>query len=74
MCSLAFLRSNHAHARIVSIDTSKALAEPGVVAVITGEEIAANTKPVPGAADPAFYGGKTVKSYALADWPGALCR
>jgi carbon-monoxide dehydrogenase large subunit len=65
MCSLAFLRSNHAHARIVSIDTSKALAEPGVVAVITGEEIAANTKPVPGAADPSYYGGKTVKSYAL---------
>jgi aerobic carbon-monoxide dehydrogenase large subunit len=65
MCSLAFLRSDRAHARIVSIDSSKALAEPGVVAVITGEEIAANTKPVPGAADPAFYGGKTVKSYAL---------
>jgi 2-furoyl-CoA dehydrogenase large subunit len=35
----AILRSPHAHAEIVSIDTSKALAQPGVVAVITGEDI-----------------------------------
>ena len=32
------LRSPHAHARIVSIDTSKAAALPGVEAVITGED------------------------------------
>ncbi|MFT5285908.1 MAG: 4-hydroxybenzoyl-CoA reductase subunit alpha [Planctomycetota bacterium] len=31
------LRSPHAHARIVSIDTSRAAALPGVLAVITGE-------------------------------------
>ena len=35
----AILRSPHAHAEIVSIDTSEALAQPGVVAVITGEDI-----------------------------------
>jgi len=35
----AILRSPHAHAEIVSIDTSKALAQPGVVAAITGEDI-----------------------------------
>jgi CO/xanthine dehydrogenase Mo-binding subunit len=33
------LRSPHAHARIVSIDTGRALAQPGVVAVLTGENI-----------------------------------
>jgi CO/xanthine dehydrogenase Mo-binding subunit len=32
-----FLRSPHAHARIVKIDTSKAEKYPGVVAVITGQ-------------------------------------
>ncbi len=32
------LRSPHAHARIVSIDTSKAAAMPGVRAIITGED------------------------------------
>ncbi len=34
-CVLRMLRSPHAHARIVSIDTSAALAVPGVVAVFT---------------------------------------
>ena len=33
------LRSPHAHARIVSIDTSRALALPGVYAVVTGAEL-----------------------------------
>ena len=33
------LRSPHAHARILSIDTSRALALPGVLAVITGEDL-----------------------------------
>ncbi len=32
------LRSPHAHARILSIDTSKALALPGVKAVVTGKD------------------------------------
>ena len=34
------LRSPHAHARIKSIDTSKAEAHPGVRAVVTGEDLA----------------------------------
>ena len=34
-----FHRSSHAHARIVKIDTSKAKAVPGVVAVLTAEEL-----------------------------------
>jgi len=37
-----FLRSPHAHARIRSIDTSEALASPGVIAVMTGEDMAAD--------------------------------
>jgi carbon-monoxide dehydrogenase large subunit len=35
-----FLRSPHAHARIVSIDTAAARAMPGVVAIFTGRDIA----------------------------------
>src|ERR687897_560705 len=35
----ALLRSPVAHARIVSIDTSRALAHPGVKAVITGKDL-----------------------------------
>lgn len=37
----AFVRSPHAHARIGGIDTSAALAMPGIVAVVTGEELRA---------------------------------
>ena len=49
VCSLAatvpgmlwmdIVRSPYAHARIVSIDASKALAIPGVLAVITGKDL-----------------------------------
>lgn len=35
-----FLRSPHAHARIVAIDTAAAKASPGVIAVVTGAELA----------------------------------
>lgn len=41
----AILRSPHAHAEILSIDASKALARPGVAAVITGPEVRAATEP-----------------------------
>ena len=45
---LRFLRSPHAHARIVSIDTSAAAAMPGVIAVLTGADlVAAGVKPIP---------------------------
>src|SRR3989304_2566882 len=39
------LRSPHAHARIVSIDTREAEALPGVLAVMTGEELARRSNP-----------------------------
>jgi carbon-monoxide dehydrogenase large subunit len=37
-----FVRSPHAHAKILSIDTSAALAMPGVVGILTGKELAAD--------------------------------
>ena len=36
----AFLRSDRAHAEIASVDTSAALAAPGVLAVLTGADVA----------------------------------
>jgi carbon-monoxide dehydrogenase large subunit len=46
-----FIRSDHAHAEIVGIDAAAALALPGVIAVITGEELAkAGLKAIPAAA------------------------
>ncbi len=38
MLHCAILRSPHAHARIVAVDTSEAAKLPGVVAVVTGED------------------------------------
>lgn len=42
----AFLRSPHAHARILSIDVASAAAMPGVVAVVTGRDLAKLTTPL----------------------------
>ena len=39
MLALKVLRSPHAHARILSIDTSKAAAHPGVKAVMTADDL-----------------------------------
>ncbi|MFC7398427.1 xanthine dehydrogenase family protein molybdopterin-binding subunit [Chelatococcus sp. GCM10030263] len=41
MVHLAFVRSPHAHARILGIDAEEARRRPGVVAVVTGPELAA---------------------------------
>ena len=46
----AFVRSPHAHATIRSVDTSKAAAAPGVVAVLTGEDVRGVIGPIPCAA------------------------
>src|SRR5580704_14866540 len=40
MVHVAFVRSPHAHARIKNIDTAAAKQAPGVVAVVTGAELA----------------------------------
>jgi carbon-monoxide dehydrogenase large subunit len=46
MVHAAFLRSPHAHARIRSIDTRKALEEPGVLAVRVGADLAPRINPI----------------------------
>jgi carbon-monoxide dehydrogenase large subunit len=50
MLHMAIARSIHAHARIKRVDTSKARSLPGVVAVVTGDEVAAHCGPIPCAA------------------------
>ncbi len=43
-----FVRSPHAHARILAIDATRAEALPGVVAVYTGRQLAdAGVQPIP---------------------------
>ncbi len=52
MHHVAFVRSPYAHARIGSIDTSAAAQIPGVVAVVTGQDLLDDYEPMP-MADPA---------------------
>ncbi|MXZ71054.1 MAG: molybdopterin-dependent oxidoreductase [Acidobacteria bacterium] len=47
MVHAAMLRSEHAHAKITRIDTSKAASAPGVVAVYTGADIEGALAPMP---------------------------
>jgi carbon-monoxide dehydrogenase large subunit len=65
-----FLRSDHPHAEIAAIDASAALAMPGVIAVLTGEDVAAaGQKPMPAAAPMKGRGGSEQKAtprYSLA--------
>jgi len=49
---VCFLRSPHPHARIAAIDTKVAAALPGVIAVVTGDDLVrAGVKPLPLSAD-----------------------
>ncbi len=43
---VAILRSPYAHAKIKRIETSRALKQPGVLAVVTGKEIQEMTNPM----------------------------
>jgi aerobic carbon-monoxide dehydrogenase large subunit len=45
MAHVAFVRSPHAHARIARIDAAAAKAVPGVIAVVTGAELAPHCAP-----------------------------
>lgn len=56
----AILRSPYAHAKILSLDATKARAHPGVFAVITGEDLRKLTDPV------SPYLGAPVLHYCLA--------
>jgi carbon-monoxide dehydrogenase large subunit len=61
----AFVRSPHAHARIVSIDTTEARAVAGVIAVVTGRELAARCEPWVGILKN-YPGMKSAPQYPLA--------
>jgi len=45
MAHVVFLRSPHAHAKIMGIDAGAAKQSPGVIAVVTGKELAAVVTP-----------------------------
>ena len=60
MLHAAVVRSPHAHARINSIDISRALEVPGVVAVFTGQDCQAKMNPC------ANFGPPAIKQYPLA--------
>jgi 2-furoyl-CoA dehydrogenase large subunit len=47
MVQAAILRSPHAHARVVSVDAAAALRLPGVLGVLTGEDIRRLSRPFP---------------------------
>ncbi len=65
MTYMAILRSPYAHARIRNIDSSAAEELPGVVGVLTGQEIFETTDPIVEAFDTQAMGAKGVKWYAL---------
>jgi carbon-monoxide dehydrogenase large subunit len=77
MAHVAYLRSPHAHARIVSIATDAAKKAPGVVAVVTGAELAKVITPWVGVLTH-LRGIKSAPQYAIAVdracWQGeAVC-
>jgi carbon-monoxide dehydrogenase large subunit len=70
----AFLRSPHAHARIIKIDTAAAAASPGVVRVFTFDDLARWMKPLPlfGAVPPGLAAVVKFDIRQAPQW--ALCR
>lgn len=65
LAHVAFVRSPHAHARIVSIDTQAARSLPGVTDVLTGEDIKAFCRPWVGVLNH-FPGLKSAEQFPLA--------
>jgi aerobic carbon-monoxide dehydrogenase large subunit len=65
MLYAAFVRSPYAHALIKSVDVRGAENVPGVVCVVTGEEIRRNTKPIPEPYDRSSLGAHRFEWYAL---------
>jgi carbon-monoxide dehydrogenase large subunit len=58
---VAFVRSPHAHARLRAIDVTSALAGPGVVACVTGEELHRRVRPL--------RAPSRMKTYKATDFP-----
>src|SRR5438093_12758734 len=61
LLAVKFLRSPHAHARLVDINVRGVLALPGVETVVTGADLAATTRPIRAAMSGA--------GYKESDWP-----
>src|SRR5215831_11104196 len=70
----AFLRSPHAHARIVSIETTAAASSPGVIRVLTFRDLERWMKPLPlfGAVPPGLAAVVKFDIRQAPQWP--LCR
>jgi carbon-monoxide dehydrogenase large subunit len=66
MAHAVLVRSPVAHARIRGIDVAAATAMPGVIAVVTGEDAAAHSEPVPCSVDPTPIGGNLATVRCLA--------
>jgi carbon-monoxide dehydrogenase large subunit len=66
MYYVAFLRSQHAHARLRSIDTNKARELPGVVRVLTGDELLGKVDPFRSMPN-RFSGGESVQHWLAVD-------
>ena len=66
-CHGVLVLSPHAHARIKSIDTAKAKAADGVLAVLTGADIVADKLGAAGAADAGRHGRPQGLPHAAAD-------
>src|ERR1700709_1349429 len=65
MAHVVFLRSPHANAKIIEIDAAAAKRSPGVIAVVTGEELAAVITPWVGVLSH-LKGLKSAPQHALA--------
>ena len=63
---LAILRSSLAHARIRSVDVSRAAAHPEVLLAVSGDDVATLTDPIPPRLDPVAFGGSSVELRPLA--------
>ena len=66
MYHVAFLRSQHAHARLRSVDASKARELPGVIKVLTGKELFGKVEPFRSMPN-RFSGGESVQHWLAVD-------
>ena len=66
MYHVAFLRSQHAHARLNSVDVSEARKLPGIIKVLTGKELLGKVDPFRSMPN-RFSGGESVQHWLAVD-------
>ncbi|MEX2221413.1 MAG: xanthine dehydrogenase family protein molybdopterin-binding subunit, partial [Candidatus Rokuibacteriota bacterium] len=74
MQHVAFVRSPHAHARVRGIKTAAAAKGPGVVAVVTGQELKPHCAPIPAATAAAEGGGASEVQLGRLHYPLSVDR